>query len=138
MKTLPSFITKITVALALIYATPSIYSACTLTPKGSPHAPIVIRDHHVKVTINNGFAQTEVTQTFFNPNAVDLEAVYRFPLPESASLSEVSLTMGEREIHGEVVERENARTIYESGKRYGTRHERGNSGIRIQGPPGKV
>lgn len=94
-------------------------AAGTLTPKGSPHAPIRILDHHVKVTLNNGFAQTEVTQTFFNPNPNDLEAVYRFPLPWSASLSEVTLTMGEREIEGEVVERGKAETIYESEKREG-------------------
>ncbi|MDF2374779.1 MAG: VIT and VWA domain-containing protein [Verrucomicrobiales bacterium] len=119
MKTLPSFITKITAALGLLLSTAAGFSAGTLTPKDSPHAPIAIRDHDVKVTINNGFAQTEVTQTFFNPNSVDLEAVYRFPLPQSASLSEVTLTMGERDIHGEVVEREKAKTIYESEKQAG-------------------
>src|SRR5512133_995785 len=74
------------------------HAAGTLTPKGSPDLPIQILDHHVTVTINNGFAQTEVVQTFFNPNDRDLEAVYRFPLPVSASLSEVILTIGEREI----------------------------------------
>ncbi|MDF1824849.1 MAG: VIT and VWA domain-containing protein [Verrucomicrobiales bacterium] len=119
MKTLSCFITKTTAALAIALATATGYSAGTLTPKGSTNAPIAIRDHHVKVTINNGFAQTEVTQTFFNPNTVDLEAVYRFPLPKSASLSEVTLTMGERDIHGEVVEKEKAETIYESEKQAG-------------------
>ena len=94
-------------------------AAGTLTPKGSPHQPIRILDHHVKVTLNNGFAQTEVIQTFFNPNDVDLEAVYCFPVPESASLSEVTLTMGDREIEGEVVERCKAETIYESEKQAG-------------------
>ena len=94
-------------------------AAGTLTPKGSPHQPIRILDHHVKVTLNNGFAQTEVIQTFFNPNDVDLEAVYSFPVPKSASLSEVTLTMGEREIEGEVVERGKAETIYESEKQAG-------------------
>ncbi len=94
-------------------------AAGTLNPKGSPHEAIRILDHHVKVTINNGFARTEVTQTFFNPNNQDLEAVYRFPLPKSASLSEVTLTIGEREIEGEVVERGKAETIYESEKQNG-------------------
>ena len=94
-------------------------AAGTLTPKGSPHAPIRILDHHVQITINNGFAQTEVTQTFFNPNDQDLEAIYRFPLPVSASLSEVTLTIGERDINGEVVGRGKAETIYEREKQTG-------------------
>ncbi len=119
MKTLLNIPGKLAVVAGLILAAGSTFAAGTLTPKGSPHAPIAIRDHHVKITINNGFAQTEVAQTFFNPNDVDLEAIYRFPLPKSASLSEVSLTMGERTIDGEVIEREEAKTIYEKEKQSG-------------------
>ncbi|MDF1861810.1 MAG: VIT and VWA domain-containing protein [Verrucomicrobiales bacterium] len=119
MKKTTHVIHTILIALGLSAVTSESQAAGTLTPKGSPHAPIAIRDHHVQVTINNGFARTEVTQTFFNPNDVDLEAVYRFPLPTSASLSEVTLTIGEREIEGEVVERDQAKTIYESEKQAG-------------------
>lgn len=89
-------------------------AAGTLTPTGSPYAPIEIREHHVDVVINNGFARTEVQQTFFNPNSDDLEGIYAFPVPKSASLSEVTVLIGELEIEGEVVERDRARAIYES------------------------
>lgn len=92
------------------------FAAGILTPKGSPDKPVQMTDHHVDITVNNGFARTEVTQTFFNPNTKDLEAVYSFPLPKSASLSEVTLTLGEREINGEVVEKEKAETIYKDEK----------------------
>jgi Ca-activated chloride channel family protein len=85
----------------------------TLKPIGSAGHPIQIRDHRVNVVINNGFAMTEVLQTFFNPNDRDLEAIYSFPLPKSASLSEVTIYIGEREIVGEVVERDRARRAYE-------------------------
>lgn len=105
-------------AFALIFPTPS-QAAGVLTPKGSPSEPLRLVDHHVQVTLNNGFARTEVSQSFYNPNAQDLEAVYRFPLPKSSSLSEVSLTLGEREIHGEVVEKTRARGIYEDEKKNG-------------------
>jgi len=64
--------------------------AGTLTPRDSSDLPIEIVDHHVAITINNGFAQTEVVQSFSNPNPHELEAVYRFPLPQEASLSEVT------------------------------------------------
>src|SRR5262245_11668125 len=95
------------------------FAAGTLTPQGSPQAPIQIRDHRVEVVIDNGFARTEVTQTFFNPNTEDLEAIYSFPLPKSASLSEVTIWAGEQELNGEVVERDEAKRIYEEEREQG-------------------
>jgi Ca-activated chloride channel family protein len=106
---------RIRACLALVAAllvAGSAGAAGTLTPVGSPDAPIQIREHHAKIVINNGFAQTEVTQTFFNPNPVDLEGVYAFPVPRSASLSEVTIFIGETEINGEVIEKEEAERIY--------------------------
>jgi len=94
-------------------------AAGTLTARDSSHQPIRIRNHHVDVVLNNGFARTEVQQTFFNPNPVDLEAIYSFPAPKSASLSEVTIYSGEQVIEGEVVRREEARTIYESERDQG-------------------
>jgi Ca-activated chloride channel family protein len=94
-------------------------AAGTLIPKGSEHAPIEIVDHQVNVTINNGFAQTVVEQSFSNPNDIALEAIYRFPLPQSASLSEVTLFLGEEQIDGEVLAKERARSVYEQEKASG-------------------
>ncbi len=108
---------KINVALSLftlmLIMTVAGHGAGTLQPVGSPDAPIQIQDHHVQVLLNNGFAQTTVTQTFYNPNPLDLEAIYSFPLPTSASLSEVVVTIGEKELHGEVVAKGEANRIYE-------------------------
>lgn len=103
-------------ALALVS---SAHAAGTLTPVGSPHAPIQIRDHQVAIVINNGFARTEVQQVFFNPNAQDLEAVYAFPIPKGASLSEVTIWAGERELNGEVLPKDEARQVYEEEKAAG-------------------
>jgi Ca-activated chloride channel family protein len=94
-------------------------AAGILTPTGSGHQPIQIRDHHVNVVINNGFAMTEVQQTFYNPNNQNLEAMYSFPLPKSASLSEVTIYVGEREINGEVLEKQRAQQVYEDEKSRG-------------------
>jgi Ca-activated chloride channel homolog len=102
-----------------------VVSACvgrgagTLTPKGSTDSPIQIRSHHAHVVINNGFAQTEVTQTFYNPNPTDLEGIYSFPLPKTASLSEMTIWAGESELNGEVVTKEEADKIYEEEKQKG-------------------
>ncbi len=96
----------------LLAAVRSGDAAGTLTPVESVHKPILIVDHSVSVVINNGFARTEVTQIFHNPNDRDLEAIYSFPVPRSASLSEVTIYAGERELHGEVLEKERARQVY--------------------------
>ena len=101
--------------LTLLFGLASVSgeAAGTLTARDSSHAPIQLRDHQVTVVLNNGFARTEVVQTFHNPNDVDLEALYSFPLPTSASLAELTIYVGEREIHGEVLEKERATRIYE-------------------------
>ena len=102
-----------------VIAVQSASAAGVLTPKGSADQPIKIIQHHVDVTLNNGFARTEVTQTFFNPNGRDLEALYSFPMPKSASLSEVTVFVNETEIHGEVLEKQRARQVYEEERNQG-------------------
>lgn len=97
----------------------SLSAGGTLTPVGSAHAPIAIRSHQVNVVLNNGFARTEVIQTFFNPNADDLEAIYSFPIPKSASLAEVTIQNGERTLQGEVLPKGEAQAAYEEEKARG-------------------
>lgn len=108
----------ITIA-ALAWPTVEARAAGTLTPKNSEYPAVQIKDHQVNITINNGFAMTEVVQTFFNPNAMDIEALYSFPLPKSASLSEVTITSGDTEINGEVLPKKEARDAYENEKQSG-------------------
>lgn len=100
-------------AAFLLIAGPAIFAAGTLTPVGATQSPIQIKEHNVDVVIDNGFARTEVTQVFFNPNDKDLEAVYGFPVPESASLSEITIWNGERVLNGEVIEAGEAKRVYQ-------------------------
>ena len=95
------------------------YGAGLLKPINGDSNSVHIRSHNVDVTINNGFARTEVDQVFFNEADYDLEATYTFPLPRQASLSEVSLWIDGKEVIGEVVEKERAREIYENQKTRG-------------------
>ncbi|MGY8695695.1 MAG: VIT domain-containing protein, partial [Verrucomicrobiia bacterium] len=96
-----------------ILAGSTMQGAGVLKPVDSGLQSLEIRDHQAHVTLNNGFARTEVSQTFFNPNQQDLEAVYTFPLPEHASLSEMTIWAGEKELQGEVVEKAKAEQVYE-------------------------
>lgn len=75
--------------------------------------PIEIVRHDVDVGINNGIAVTRVTMVFRNPEPRPREAMFSFPVPGEASVSNFSLWVNGAEMHGEVLERRRARTIYE-------------------------
>lgn len=99
---------------ALLVAAPSASRAVgLLKPVGASGAGAHIKAHHVEVTLNNGFVQTVVDQVFGNAADTDFEACYTFPIPKSASLSELSLWIDGKEVIGEVVEKKKAREIYE-------------------------
>lgn len=110
---------------ALLLAT-----ACMLlsTPNRADAAGLLIADggfggvleiveHDVKVTINNGIAITEITQIFQNMEKRQVEALYTFPIPKGASVSNFSMWINGKEMIGEVLEKEKAREIYNSYKR---------------------
>ena len=76
-------------------------------------------DHRVEVTIDNGFAHTEVHQTFFNPADQDLEAIFPAPAPQERQPPEMTIYAGDRELHGEVLAADQARSLYEDEKQRG-------------------
>ncbi len=88
-------------------------AAGLLKPTNGDASDVFIKSHRVNVVINNGFAKTEVDQVFGNNSDIDLEAIYTFPIPKQASLSEVSLWIDDQEVVGEVLEKKKAREVYE-------------------------
>jgi Ca-activated chloride channel homolog len=107
------------IALLLGFNASEAHAAGLLKPVDGSSSKISIKSHRVDVTINNGFARTEVDQVFVNGDDRDLEAIYTFPLPKQLSLSEVSLWIDGQEAIGEVVEKKKAKTIYEDQKAQG-------------------
>lgn len=75
-----------------------------------------IKEQNVHVTINNGVAVTEIDQVFVNTENRIVEALYTFPVPKAASVSNFSMWIDGKEMIGEVVEKQRAREIYESYK----------------------
>jgi Ca-activated chloride channel family protein len=75
-----------------------------------------IKEHDVRVVINNGVAVTEVEQIFLNTENRIVEALYTFPVPKGASVANFSMWINGKEMIGEVVEKQRARQIYESYK----------------------
>jgi Ca-activated chloride channel family protein len=77
-----------------------------------PYLPV--KYHRVTVEIQDQVAQVEVDQAFINDSEVPLEATYVFPLPEDAAISEFSLFVDGERLEGRILDKEEAREIYES------------------------
>ncbi|MCR9198268.1 MAG: VIT domain-containing protein [Planctomycetaceae bacterium] len=81
--------------------------------------PCPLKHTDVKGRIAGYIATVNVTQQFENPFEDRIEAVYTFPLPDSAAVSEFVMTVGERKIRGIIREKEKAEQIYEAAKAQG-------------------
>ena len=67
-----------------------------------------------------GFAaQVKVRQAFNNPFDRPLEAVYIFPLPHEAAVSQVEIAIGDRRITTEIKTRDEAKEIFARARREG-------------------
>ena len=73
----------------------------------------------VKVNITGFIARATVTQTFYNPYDENIEAVYVFPLPNTAAIDAMTMKIGERNIIGVMKRRAQARAIYEQAIQQG-------------------
>ena len=70
--------------------------------------------HKVTVDIRDQIARTTVEESFVNHTSSVLEGVFYFPLPADASISGFSMWIGDEQVHGEIVEKQRARAIYET------------------------
>jgi Ca-activated chloride channel homolog len=76
-------------------------------------APLAVKYHHVEVSIEDQVAVTKIDQVFVNESSYQLEGTYVFPLPEDASISAFAMYVDGQRLDGEVLDREQARRIYE-------------------------
>src|SRR5512135_2969453 len=74
-----------------------------------PMEQLVVRYHHVTVTIQDQVAVTHVDQVFYNPNAWAIEGTYVFPLPLDAVVSNFTLWVDGKPVKGEVLDAAQAR-----------------------------
>ena len=63
----------------------------------------------VLADVTGNIARVEVTQLYQNPTAQRLEAIYQFPLPENAAVTDMMFRIGKRVVISEVKKREEAR-----------------------------
>lgn len=104
-------------AAAALLGSPPARAAGLLVAEGGFGGVLEVQQHDVKVTISNGIAVTNVTQVFRNTEKRQVEALYTFPVPKGASVSNFSMWINGKEMVGEVLEKKRAREIYDSYKR---------------------
>ncbi|GAB6064799.1 VIT domain-containing protein [Deferrisoma palaeochoriense] len=83
------------------------------TTKEEAPVPVPLVGVRAEADIVGGGARVDLTQTFENREAVAVEAVYRFPLPESAALTGFRARVGDRVVTGRVEERDRAFDEYD-------------------------
>lgn len=89
-----------------------------LPPPGQMPRPVVIQPFYVKnlrvhTVITDAVAETTVEQTFVNTASVQQEGTYLYPLPEGATPSGFSMTVGDRTMEPKVLSSDEAHSIYE-------------------------
>ncbi len=72
-----------------------------------------VKYHRVDVDIANQVARTSVDQVFVNHHHRDIEGTYIFPISAQAAISDFSMFMGNEEVRGKILDRDEARRIYE-------------------------
>lgn len=85
-----------------------------LVPTDPGVGPLQLVSHRVEAKVVERGAVTTVTQEFQNNTDRQLEATYLFPLPKGAAIDEFALWMNGKRETGKVMERQQARAIYES------------------------
>lgn len=88
-------------------------------PDVEKEVPVPLKHTAVVGNIDGYIANVDVTQQFHNPYNSKIEAVYVFPLPDNAAVSEFVMTVGERKIRGIIREREEAEEIYNNARAQG-------------------
>ncbi len=72
-----------------------------------------IEKHHVNVSIDNQLATTKIDQVFANPNNMQLEGTYLFPLQDEVAISDFVLYIDGEPVKAELLAKAKARSIYE-------------------------
>ena len=84
-----------------------------LLPKDKSLPALAIKYQRVDIDIKDAVATARIEQVFKNSVDRDLEAVYIFPLPENAAIAEFAMYINGKRMHGELVEKDKARKIYQ-------------------------
>jgi Ca-activated chloride channel family protein len=97
----------------IIIPDPPICDPAPCPPVIIPMDQLVIRYHHVTISIQDQLAVTHVDQVFYNPNDWTIEGTYIFPIPDDAAVSGFTLWVDGQPVEGKVLDATEARQTYE-------------------------
>jgi Ca-activated chloride channel family protein len=86
---------------------------CVFGPRVTPSHRIALRGVRLRARLSGMSQRTTVEQTYVNLERHAIEAVYTFPLPESAAVCGFEVVTGDRVLTGKVEEAERAVEKYE-------------------------
>ncbi len=93
---------------------PQVLSAqVDLPPEPLLARQVVVERHSVEAVVEGPLVEVQVTQLLRNRSGQVAEGVYLFPLPADAAVSDVEMTVDGAVLEGRVLDREEARRIYE-------------------------
>ncbi|MYA16134.1 MAG: VWA domain-containing protein [Gammaproteobacteria bacterium] len=90
-------------------------------PERTRFVPLPLKHTAVDAAISGYIGTVNVKQEYENPYDTKIEAVYVFPLPEKAAVSEFLMIIGDRTIRGILREKEEAEAIYKEARLRGFR-----------------
>ena len=90
----------------------------TVTPDGGG-AFCPLKHTDVQAEVSGFLARVKVTQEFVNPSTDKVEAIYTFPLPQNAAVSDMTMKVGGRTIQGLIKKREEAQQLYQQAVQAG-------------------
>ena len=90
-----------------------------LDAKGQERGSCPLKHTDVKAEISGFLSRVRVTQEFENPFKEKIEAVYTFPLPQSAAVDDMTMMVGNRTVKGKILRREEAQAVYEAARSNG-------------------
>jgi Ca-activated chloride channel homolog len=97
--------------LSLLWAS-SAWAQGFVFPNPGFQPPELIK-HTLTANMQDQAATVKVEQVFYNPMDRAIEGVYYFPIPREAVLDQFDLYVDGKKLKGELLEREQARKIYE-------------------------
>ena len=98
---------------------PDAGSLQVVNKQGKPTAACPLKHTDVKAEISGFLSRVTVTQEFTNPFPDKIEAIYTFPLPQSAAVDDMTMIIGERKVKGKIMRRQEAQAAYENAKQMG-------------------
>src|SRR5437868_5673166 len=94
-------------------------SLMAVDPSGKAAGECPLKHTDVKAEVSGFISRVNVMREFVNPFEEKIEAVYTFPLPQSAAVDDMTMRVGDRTIKGKIMRREDAQAAYQEAKSQG-------------------